>query len=292
MLVSMTGFGRGEAVQDGVYAIVEIRSVNNRFLEIVSRLPRPLATYELELKEFARQRVTRGRINVSVSLKSPEPGCLGIKLDMETAKLYLQLLQNLRDSLQLEEPVKLEHILGFSEVFTSEEGDDLAAKSWACVKLALEKAFVEFQQMKEKEGAILGEDIAARIKKLSCYVDEIEKSSRDHVSKEFELLKQRIVNVLAAPQVDTERLKLEIAILADRLDVTEECVRFRSHTCLFKELMASSQLVGRRLNFLLQEMNRETNTIGAKANDADISHRVVFMKEEIEKVREQIQNIE
>ena len=292
MVVSMTGFGRGEAVQDNIHAVVEIRSVNNRFLEVVSRLPRSLSGYELELKEFVRQRVSRGRVNVAVTLKSPEPGCLGIKLDLETARLYLQLLQKLRDSLQLEDSVKLDHILGFSEVFTSEESDDLAEKSWACVKIALEKAFEEFLQMKKDEGISLANDITARINKLNRYVDEIEEISKEHVKKEFSLLKQRVEEILTTSPVDAERLRLEIAILADRLDVTEECVRVRSHTRLFTELMASPQLVGRRLNFLLQEMNREANTMGAKSNNADISHRVVFMKEEIEKIREQVQNIE
>ena len=147
-------------------------------------------------------------------------------------------------------------------------------------------------QMKEQEGENLAADLLQRLGKIEKNISEIEKLSREHVPSEFESLKNRIQEIIQNPDVDSKRLEMEIAVLADRLDVTEECVRFRSHIDLFQDLINNNDFAGRRLNFLTQEMNREANTIGSKCNNSGISHRVVFIKEEIERLREQVQNVE
>ncbi len=292
MLVSMTGFGRGECKNQNLEAVVEVRSVNNRFLDVTLRMPRSLSAYEQQVKELARQFITRGRLSIYVALKSVNPENLGIQLDKETALAYTKLLNDLRQTAGVKDPVRLEHLLQFSDIFIAAEPDEETPESWECTKKALTEAFESLNAMRRDEGVNLAEDMRQRISRLNNFVEEIEILSKEHIPKEYEALKSRLAEILESPQVDSTRLATAIALLADRLDVTEECVRFKSHTGLFLDLVDSEELAGRKLNFLLQEMNREVNTIGSKANCSEISHRAVFMKEEIEKIREQIQNIE
>ncbi len=292
MLVSMTGFGRGECKNQDLEAVVEIRSVNNRFLDVTLRLPRSLSTYEQQVKELARQYITRGRLSVYVGLKSVNPENLGIQLDKDTALAYTKLLNELRETTGVKEPIRLEHLLQFSDIFLATEPDEEIPEAWECTEKALVQAFESLNAMRYNEGLNLAEDVRKRIARLNTFVEEIEIISKEHIPEEYSALKNRLSEILESPQVDSSRLETEIALLADRLDVTEECVRFKSHTGLFLDLVDSEELAGRKLNFLLQEMNREVNTIGSKANCSEISHRVVFMKEEIEKIREQVQNIE
>ncbi len=292
MLVSMTGFGRGECKSQDLEVVVEVRSVNNRFLDVTLRMPRSLSAYEQQIKEVARRYITRGRLSIYIALKSVNPENLGIQLDRDTALAYRKLLDELRECTGMDEPIRLEHLLQFSDIFMSGDPDEEIPESWECTQKALIQAFESLTLMRRNEGMNLAEDVRKRVARLNNFVEEIEIISKEHVPQEYDALKKRLVEILETPQVDSNRLETEIALLADRLDVTEECVRFKSHTGLFLDLVDSDELVGRKLNFLLQEMNREVNTIGSKANCSEISHRAVFMKEEIEKIREQIQNIE
>ncbi|GBD92753.1 hypothetical protein BMS3Abin05_00328 [bacterium BMS3Abin05] len=292
MIISMTGFGRGDCKNHEMEAVVEVRSVNNRFLDVTLRLPRSLSAHEQAIKDITRRYISRGRVSIYVALKSVNPSNLGIQLDRVMAKAYFNLLEELKQATGITESIRLEHLFQFSDIFMTEEVEEGSDEAWKCTQEALKSALETFTEMRREEGLALAKDMRKRIEKLNQYGDEIEIISRQKIPEEYEALKNRLTEILESPKLENSRLETEIAILTDKLDVTEECVRFKSHTDMFINLMDSDELVGRKLNFLLQEMNREVNTIGAKANCAEISHRAVFMKEEIEKIREQVQNVE
>ena len=292
MVTSMTGFGRGEFADGGLTAVVEIRSVNSRFLEVSSRLPRSLSLRENEIKEILRQRVVRGKISVVVSLERNNGGAAPLRINASTARAYYRLLLDLKKALRLKETIKLEHLLQFSDILEQEEGESADDAEWEVVRRALEFALGGFQEMRVQEGQELEVDFNARIALLTQRLDEVETLSRSQVPRERERLRERIRQLMENEKIDESRLELEIALLADRLDVTEECVRFRSHNKFFLEALKGKEAAGRRLNFLVQEMNREINTIGSKSSAQEIAHLVVGMKEELEKIREQLQNIE
>ena len=292
MITSMTGFGRGEEARDGFACQVEVRSLNHRFLDVVLKLPRGLGLYEDTAKEIVRKHISRGRISLSVSLSSEQNSTLGLRIDTEAAQQYKHMLETLRDSLRLSGPITIDHLLHFSEVLALENSVDLPEQAWECVQGAIGKAVRDLNEMRRREGVEISADLTNRLRILDDSLDEIEARSAARRKEEFQKLYQRLQEYIATRELDPQRLELEVALLADRVDVTEECIRFRSHNKLFQEAMQDPESPGRKLNFLLQEMNREANTIGAKANDAAIAHLVVRIKEEVENLREQIQNIE
>lgn len=292
MVTSMTGFGRGEASSGAHHVSVELRSVNNRFLEIALRLPRPLALRENDCKDIIRRAIARGKINGTVVLDSGTADAAALRINPRTARAYYQLLSSLKKSLKLREPIRLEHLLHFSEILEQEEEPAADEALWALVKKALEAAVADLQTMRRNEGRELENDFRARIALLDERLSEVERLSKEQVPRERERIKERIRQILDSEHVDEGRLELEVALLADRLDVTEECVRFRSHNKYFLEALGGNDSPGRRLNFLIQEINREANTIGSKSNAQEIAHIVVGIKEELEKIREQLQNIE
>jgi uncharacterized protein (TIGR00255 family) len=288
----MTGYGRGEATSGGMTVSVEMRSVNSRFLEVATRLPRSLANRESEIKELIRREVVRGKVNVSVNVDREDDGATGLQINTSAAKTYYRLLKDLRRTLKLRETVRLEHLLHFSEILEQQEGEDTDLLEWQLTQKAVVSALAELNGMRRQEGQELAVDFRARIQKLERTVDHIEQLSREQVPRERDRLRERIRQLMEDAPVDEGRLEMEIVLLADRLDVTEECVRFRSHNKFFVEAMDGGEAAGRKLNFLLQEMNREANTIGSKSSASEIAYLVVGIKEELEKVREQLQNIE
>jgi len=292
MITSMTGFGRGEEVRDGFACQVEVRSLNHRFLDVVLKLPRGLSLYEDTAKEVVRKHISRGRINLSVNLSSDQNPGLGLRIDTDAALQYKRLLETLRNELDLAGPITIDHLLHFSEVLALENSVELPEQAWGCVQCAIEKAVLDLNEMRQREGVEIAADLENRLKILAGALDDIEARSLARRREEFQKLYQRLQEYVVNHELDAQRLEMEVALLADRVDVTEECIRFRSHNKLFQEAMQDREPSGRKLNFLLQEMNREANTIGAKANDAGIAHLVVKIKEEVEKLREQIQNIE
>ena len=292
MVLSMTGFGRGEVTKKGVTGSVELRSVNSRFLEVVARLPRALALRENEVKDAVRQRMSRGKVNVQVTIERETDGTIPVKLNAHTARAYATMLNQLRKTARIRETVKLEHLLQFSDIFepvSVEAGDDL---EWSVAQKALAVALDDLVTMRQNEGRELEKDFRLRIGSLERQLDKIQGLSMGQVPHERERLKTRIANMLSGTTVDESRLEMEIALLADRLDVTEECVRFRSHLKFFLEAVGAAEPAGRKLNFLVQEINREVNTIGSKSSATEIAHIVVGVMEELEKIREQLQNIE
>ena len=292
MVLSMTGFGRGEVTEQGVTGSVELRSVNSRFLEVVARLPRALALRENEVKDAVRQRMSRGKVNVQVTIERETDGTIPVRLNAHMARAYGTMLNQLRKTARIRETVKLEHLLQFSDIFepvSVEAGDDL---EWSVAQKALAVALDDLVTMRQNEGRELEKDFRLRIGSLERQLDKIQGLSMGQVPHERERLKTRIANMLSGTTVDESRLEMEIALLADRLDVTEECVRFRSHLKFFLEAVGAAEPAGRKLNFLVQEINREVNTIGSKSSATEIAHIVVGVKEELEKIREQLQNIE
>lgn len=293
MIVSMTGYGRAEVSKKDITASVEVRGVNSRYLEVTARLPRTLSHRENDVKELVKGYVTRGKVNVVVTLAAATNGALPVKINVDAAKAYYKLLDRLRKEVKLKEPVNLSHLLQFSEVLEGAEENEVGKREWQVVEQALHKAMKEFNEMRAKEGKELAKDLKKRIEWIDATVDRIEKLSRERIPEERKRLQERVAQLLDDKTViDQNRLELEIALLSDKLDVTEECVRYHSHNKFFLETMVKEEAAGRKLNFLVQEMNREANTIGSKASDATIAHLVVQLKEELEKIREQLQNIE
>jgi len=293
VLTSMTGFGRAEVSKKGMAARVEVRGVNSRYLEVTARLPRTLSSRENDVKEIVRKYINRGKVNVQVSLDSGSNGSAPLKINVDAAKAYYKLLEQLRKEVKLKEHVNLSHLLQFSEVLQATDDTEAGETEWHAVEQALNKAMKEFNLMRQKEGKELSKDFKKRIEWMGGTIDKVEKLSKERIPVERKRLHERVEQLLEDKTVlDQKRLELELILLSDKLDVTEECVRYRSHNKFFLEAMVNDDSAGRKLNFLVQEMNREANTIGSKSNDATIAHIVVNLKEEIEKIREQLQNIE
>lgn len=288
----MTGFGRGQYNLDSFDAVVEVRSLNHRFLDVVMRLPRGLNTYEQAVKDIVRNKVSRGRINVAITLKTATENELGLRVDEEVARRYKHLLENLMKTLGLSGTITLDHLLHFSDILAIDEENALPEQAWTCVETALQQAMDDLNTMRFREGREIAQDLRPRVNGLQEKIENIKVHSATRGKAEFDKLYKRLRAMVDTKELDASRLELEVALLADRVDITEECTRFQSHNTLFLEAIDEQEPAGRKLNFLLQEMNREGNTIGAKANDAQIAHWVVGIKEEVEKLREQIQNLE
>lgn len=292
MVVSMTGFGRSEIKEDGVEASVEVRTLNHRFMDIALRLPKVLSAYEGEVKELVRNHLSRGRVEVAINLKSDDAAVSGLTIDQALANTYVELLKRLKEQFGLHGPIGLEHLLNFPDIITVETEEQPNEQVWGTVRQALVSALDDLSEMRRREGEEIKRDLVGRVRSMDAIIKKIESKSRSRAREEFARLRQKLQELIGTGDADEGRLEMEIALLADRVDVTEECIRFKSHSRYFVELMESEEAAGRKLNFLLQEMHREANTIGAKANDAQISHWVVEAKEEVEKLREQVQNVE
>jgi len=290
---SMTGYGRAEITRDGICCNVEVRSVNSRFLEVVSRSSRSLAHRENDIKELVRTSVNRGKVTLAIVLEKGTNGTLPVAINPVAAKAYYKLLNQLRKAVKIKEQVKLEHLLKFSEVLETTDETASDEKEWLVVAEAVKAGLSALNTMRANEGKELARDLERRLQWMNETIDRIEADSKKRIPEERKRLEERVSQLLTDKNIlDQNRLELEIILLSDKLDVTEECVRFRSHTKFFLESMNKEEAAGRKLNFLVQEMNREANTIGSKANDTATAHQIVHMKEELEKIREQIQNIE
>ncbi|MCX7985008.1 MAG: YicC family protein [Bacteroidetes bacterium] len=293
MIASMTGFGRAEVTQNGITATVEVRSVNNRYLEVTARLPRHHSQRDREVKELVRSFLSRGSINVTVRIERKDDGIVLLKINESAAKAVYRLLNDLRKSVGVRQKVTIEHLLHFSEIFEPIDEDDASTEEWNVILEALKQAFEALNSMRIQEGQELANDLRKRILWIDETVTKIEQLSKERIPEERKNLQAKVAQLVSDPSIiDQNRLELEIALLAEKLDVTEECVRYHSHNKFFLEILNNGEAVGRKLNFLVQEMNREANTIGSKVCDATIAHLVVAMKEELEKIREQVQNLE
>ncbi len=291
MVQSMTGYGKGEATVGKYTATAEVRSVNNRYLEVGVKLPLRLTTRELEIREMIRRQVFRGKLSVLVNLTGLREEA-EVDIDPESVKRVFILLKSLKKMTRISSPIKLEHILSFKDAFKGVESDSTNGDDWEAARLALSAAIDQLKEARRAEGLSLKNDLSFRINKLGSGLDKLERLSKLNVQNEKDKLRRKVTEVLGGKEVDPARIELEIVLLADKLDITEEVVRFRTHNQFFSELLEREDSSGRRLNFLLQEMNREANTMGSKSFDAEMSHIVVEIKEELERIREQVQNLE
>ena len=292
MIRSMTGFGRGEA-SDSTYKFrVEIKSVNSRYADITVKGPRIFAPYEDKIKATITKKLRRGKMDVFVYYEtlSVTEGMVAINVPLAAA--YKSAIDNLAVELGMENDNRLSNIIRMPDVFGSNSMDTNLDDNWPTLEAAVNMAADQLQSISAREGMFLIDTIRQGKEKIMEKVAEIEERSPIAIAANFEKYRARIEKLLGDTSVDEARLLQEAAIMSEKYDINEEIVRLRSHFVRMEEIIAEDDMIGKKLDFLIQEMNRETNTIGSKANDTEISRRVVFMKNEIEKIREQIQNIE
>jgi len=291
MIYSMTGYGKGVGAGKNMSVEVEIKSINSRYLELYFKLPPSLATYEFEIRELLRTKFKRGKINVVIQLK--KDGLVNGQALIDKSRLnnYLKVLNEIKKSAKIKDPIKIEHIITNRDILSS--GDNLFSPSdFNLVKSAIENAVKNLFKMKAKEGGELLKDLSKRIKSIESKLTFVEKEYKGSINNYYSNLRERVKELISDSNLDEDRLTNELALIADKADITEECVRLRSHLKFFLESLKDEDEPGRKLNFLCQEMNREANTISSKSVSTSIIHKVVLIKEEIEKIREQIQNIE
>ncbi len=293
MIASMTGFGRGEASAAGFEATVELKSVNSRYCEVSIRSPRSISDKDGEIQAVVKKAFARGRISVQIQVESPADKETVLTLDTEAVARYRNLLGSLKTAAGVDEPLTLDHFLRYPDIFlAAEEDTDRALHTWAAVSEALDGACRTMRSMRLQEGKALQTELEARLDGIEKSLLIVEKEAPERIPRAHVRLRTRLEEVITDGRIDNDRLEFEMALLADRLDIREECVRLHSHLNLFREAISSGDPIGRKLNFLSQEMNREVNTIGSKASDAGLSHVVVSMKEDLEKIREQVENVE
>ncbi|NTU96431.1 MAG: YicC family protein [Chlorobiaceae bacterium] len=295
MLESMTGYGSAESVEGGVKALVELRSVNNRFAEISVKLPRQLLSYELEVREIIRSQFQRGKISAFVQLQLDEEQPIPVSVNASKAKAYRILLDELSREAGILQPVGLEHLLRFPEILdngaTTLDNIDVL---WPLVRNLLRESVDRLKAMRRREGEELSLDFTGRIAEIENTLALIKTLAADNLDAIRKRLAAK-VEAVAGKEItySRDRLEMELVLAADKLDITEELTRFASHNKFFiDELNNDDAGTGRKLNFLLQEQLREANTIASKSQNAEISQKIVHVKEELEKIREQLQNIE
>jgi len=291
MIMSMTGFGKGSAGNSRLSAEVEVKSVNSRYLDISLKLSSALSNKEYEIRELIKSKVKRGKLAVIVQIKSSGLVEGETAIDKERLINFISLLKEIKKTSKLTDKIKLEHLISNRDLFLS-ENTSFTEKEFGFVKKALSDSLDQLIIMKKNEGKELAKDLRKRIEIISNKIDAVQKESIASVSEYFEKLKGKMKLLVQDVTPYTDRLELELAIIAERAEITEECVRLKSHLKFFLDSIDNGDEPGRKMNFLCQEMNREANTISSKSISIDITHNIVLVKEEIEKIREQIQNIE
>ncbi len=294
MIKSMTGFGRAVQVLNGKSITVEIRSVNHRYYEVSCRLPRSYSFAEEKLKALLKNAISRGKVEVSVLVQNTESGQPDekITINREIVKSYVDALRGIKDEFALTDDLSLSAVMRLPDAFTVVKAEQDEEQMWADLESTARLALESFIKMRENEGGRMRADISERLKTIESNVGFIESRSPKIVEDYRKRLYDRMCEVLEGKSVDENRILLEAGIFSEKTAVDEETVRLRSHIAAFREMLDSGEPIGRKLDFLVQEMNRETNTIGSKVQDIEVTKVVVEQKSEIEKIREQIQNIE
>jgi len=292
MIRSMTGYGRGQAEMAGMAFQVEIKAVNHRYGDISVKSPRLLMGLEGEIKKRVSAALRRGKIDVFIGQETREAATVAPVLNRPLADAYMQLFRQVQQTYQLPGDIPLGLLASQRDVFLLQEQGLDEAQVKVCVEQAIDQALEGLLEMRRSEGAALAEDIVGRLDALDAMVDAVEQRAPAVVTEWRQKLADRVARLQNGVEVDPQRLAQELAFFADRCDISEEITRFRSHVKQFREMMISSEPVGRNLDFLSQELNREANTMGSKSNDAELTRTVVTIKAELEKVREQVQNVE
>ena len=294
MIKSMTGFGRGEYSDEKRLITVEIKSVNHRYSEVYVRIPRRYGFAEEPIKNKVKETIKRGKIDVSVNAESLTEDDLAVKLNVPAAKQYFNNLREIQKGFDVQGEITLEMLSSMPDVLKSVPDVDDEEEVLDAINKALEEAISNFDSMRKNEGAKLAEDILMRGKIIEGYVEEVEKVAPQLAKIYAQRLRERVDEITDKNvEISEDRIAVETAIFADKSNITEEIVRLKSHIKQLGEILsAKAGPVGKKLDFLVQEFNRETNTIGSKANDLQITNTMLEMKSEIEKIREQIQNVE
>ena len=292
MLKSMTGFGRGEYKDNSHHITVEMRAVNHRYTEVVFRMPRTLCSLEDRARRLILSAVSRGRLDVTVTVEEFGEQKRTVKVDRELALAYYNALKELKELFQTQENISVSLLAKYPDVIKVEEVADDLEKIWPKLECAVKDALESLLAMRKREGEAIRRDMLMRLDLLAGYIGQIEERAPEVMKDYRDKLLGRIKEALFAAEIDENRLMLEIALFADRTNITEELVRFQSHLGQFRDTVHKADAIGRKLDFIAQELNREVNTIGSKANDFPIANIVVDIKSELEKIREQIQNLE
>ena len=290
MIKSMTGYGRGEIKEKGYYITVEIKSLNHRFLDINCRMNKLLSGLEEKVREFVSKQIARGRIELNIGFEVYERSINVIEIDENLLSEYLRVFTDVKTKFELEGFIKVSDLVYLPEVIKVKNEDLDLEEIWELLKLPLREAINNLVDMRNKEGIKLYDDVVNRIDKISEIVKEIEDLSFVMVEDYRKRLEQRIKEL--GVDIDPNRMAMEIAIIADKSCIAEEITRLKSHIVQFKDSLKEEGSIGKKLDFIVQEMNREANTIASKSIDYRISNKVIDLKNEIEKIREQVQNIE
>lgn len=293
MIKSMTGFGRSENT-DGVHNFtVEVKTLNHRYNDTIIKMPKHINYVEENVKKIIKGKISRGRVEVYISLEYEDDSNIDVKVNVPLARAYKRALDEMTNELFSDEKVTIEHIIRMPDVIKTKRLEDDENQIWLCLERALEEALDNTVEMRIREGHELSKDIRERTLKIKKMIESIEKRAPLVVLEYKEKLKERVEELLDNEyKLDESKLANEVAFYADKSNITEEIVRLYSHTNQLFECLDSIEPVGRKLDFLIQEMNREVNTIGSKSSDIEIGKTVVEVKSELEKVREQIQNVE
>ena len=293
MAKSMTGFGMGEYKDDKYNISVECKTINHKYLDVNPRLPRKVSFLEDRLRQLVKDYISRGRVDMFIKFDTVSSSGAKLVCDEDLAKQYFEILKRIKDGFDLKQEINPVEISKFPEIVSVTEAEDDEEILWNALREASEKALMSLSNMRKEEGTKLEKDIIERSNLLEKYIDDVERFSDTVVEDYRSRLNQRIGEILENPAlVDEARLAQEVAIYADKSSITEEIVRFRSHINQLRNTIVNDDSIGRKLDFLIQEMNREVNTIGSKSSAIDITNLVIQIKAELEKIREQVQNIE
>jgi len=291
-LLSMTGYGRGESEGAGLRCIVEIYSLNHRFCDITVRLPKNLLALELKIRDYLKEWVNRGRLSVKVDFRYTPDYIPEIVLNKSLAKRYYEMLNELKDELKLLDEIRLDLLLRLPDLFEVREVTDDVERVWPIVKDAIDLAVKGMMEMRRREGEVLARDLKRRLEIISSLCDDIERRCSELRESIPQKLKERVEELTQGVPIDESRLLAEVVLLQEKRDATEEIVRFKSHLAQFSKMIEGGSPVGRKLDFLIQEMLREINTLSSKVSEALVSQLAVEIKAELERMREQVQNIE
>ena len=292
MIRSMTGYGSADLERDGQRLSAEIRSVNHRFCEVSLRAPKLVGLFEDQIRQLISDRFSRGKFNLTITWSGAGDSGEVLKVNEIVTDRYVALLEQLRERYKLDSGLDVRTLATLPDVFTWEHTALSDEETWGLLKSVIGRACDNMNAMKAREGESLARDLEQRLALLRTQLEKVVERAPLRPAEAKERLESRLKALLGDVEMDPVRIAQEVALMADRLDCTEECVRLSAHLDQFKHLSDGAELAGRKLNFLLQEMNREANTIGSKANDVDIAHAVIIIKEELERLREQVQNVE
>lgn len=291
MIYSMTGYGKAVTIIGKFVFEIEIKSLNNRFLELSMKLPQILQPKEYELREILRQKIKRGKIYFSINARIENGGQNSLAVDEGKVVELLKSIDHIQAKYNIGGKIEISDLLQVKDIFALSI-EEFSEQDFEQLKKCLVESIDSLLSMKQSEGAELVKDIQGRISSITKLIDEIEVTQKASLTEHFEKIKLRVAELINGASINAERLELELALLSDKSDITEECVRTRSHLKFFEETIAQGDDIGRKLNFLCQELHREANTISSKSISSTITRGSVLLREEVERIREQVQNIE